>query len=170
MEHISSSSKKIKEIIDVIDDIAFQTNLLALNAAVEAARAGEQGKGFAVVADAVRSLAQRCATAAKDISTLINESVVLIEEGTAFATSSNNALLAIVNEVKESSNLIDKIAQASAEQSLGVSQVNQALSLLDGATQKNAQGASEVSHSAKLVVTEVSSLNAQMSKLKKILG
>lgn len=170
MEHISSSSKKIKEIIDVIDDIAFQTNLLALNAAVEAARAGEQGKGFAVVADAVRSLAQRCATAAKDISTLINESVVLIDEGTAFATSSNQALLAIVNEVKESSNLIDKIAQASAEQSLGVSQVNQALSLLDAATQKNAHGASEVSHSANLVVSEVTNLNTQMSKLKNILG
>ncbi len=144
MNQISVSSKKIEEIISVIDDIAFQTNLLALNAAVEAARAGEQGKGFAVVAEAVRSLAQRSSTSAKDISSLIKDSVAQIEEGSAIADKSGTILANIVNSIKKVSDLNNEIATASIEQATGIEQINKAMNQLDQAGQSNAASAEEI--------------------------
>src|SRR5690606_19337280 len=116
MTEISKDSKKISDIITVIDDIAFQTNLLALNAAVEAARAGEQGKGFAVVAEAVRALSQRSSAAAKDINDLIRSSVDRIEKGSEQAQKSGTVLSEILNSVQKVSQLNQEIAAASAEQ------------------------------------------------------
>ncbi len=148
MSEISQSSKKIEEIINVIDDIAFQTNLLALNAAVEAARAGEQGKGFAVVAEAVRNLAQRSASAAKDITLLIKDSVTKIERGTKIADTSGSVLKNIVGSIKKVSDLNTEIASASAEQANGISQISKAMNELDTSTQQNASAAEEVAASS----------------------
>lgn len=144
MTEISTSSKKIEEIIHVIDDIAFQTNLLALNAAVEAARAGEQGKGFAVVAEAVRALAQRSAASAKDISSLIKDSVSQIEKGSQIADQSGAVLTNIVNSIKKVSDLNNEIAAASAEQTTGIQQIGKAMNQLDQASQSNAASAEEI--------------------------
>lgn len=144
MTGISESSKKIKDIISVIDDIAFQTNLLALNAAVEAARAGEQGKGFAVVADAVRSLAQRSASAAKDISNLIQESVDKIQKGSEIANQSSVVLQNIVSSVNRVSDLNREIAEASSEQATGIQQISKAMTELDVSVQNNAVSAKEI--------------------------
>ncbi|WP_261842226.1 methyl-accepting chemotaxis protein [Aliamphritea ceti] len=138
MSTINQSSKQIVEIIGVIDEIAFQTNLLALNAAVEAARAGEQGRGFAVVASEVRSLAQRSASAAKDIKDLINESVVKVEEGTRLVGESGESLEQIVKSIKEVSDIVAEIAAASQEQASGIEQVNIAIGSMDEGTQQNA--------------------------------
>ncbi|QDK37323.1 methyl-accepting chemotaxis protein [Bdellovibrio sp. NC01] len=144
MNDISQSSKKIEEIISVIDDIAFQTNLLALNAAVEAARAGEQGKGFAVVAEAVRALAQRSAASAKDISSLIKESVHQIDNGSQIADKSGTVLANIVNSIKKVSDLNNEIAAASSEQTTGIQQISKAMNQLDQASQSNAASAEEI--------------------------
>ncbi|MBO9665535.1 MAG: MCP four helix bundle domain-containing protein [Bdellovibrio sp.] len=144
MGEISQSSKKIEEIISVIDDIAFQTNLLALNAAVEAARAGEQGKGFAVVAEAVRALAQRSASSAKDISSLIKDSVSQIENGSDIADKSGTVLSNIVNSIKKVSDLNNEIAAASSEQTTGIQQISKAMNQLDQASQSNAASAEEI--------------------------
>ena len=138
MYEISESSKKIADIIRVIDEIAFQTNLLALNAAVEAARAGDQGRGFAVVAGEVRNLAGRSATAAKEIKDLIQDSVSKVEEGTHLVAESGEALQEIVNSVKKVSDIIAEIAAASNEQSEGIGQVNRAIMQMDDMTQQNA--------------------------------
>ncbi len=148
MNDISQSSKKIEEIINVIDDIAFQTNLLALNAAVEAARAGEQGKGFAVVAEAVRNLAQRSASAAKDITVLIKDSVTKIERGTKTADASGSVLKNIVASIKKVSDLNNEIASASAEQANGIAQISKAMNELDTSTQQNASASEEVAASS----------------------
>tara|TARA_B110001454_G_scaffold213372_1_gene231439 strand:+ start:21412 stop:22944 length:1533 start_codon:yes stop_codon:yes gene_type:complete len=145
MTAISNSSKKIEEITSVIDDIAFQTNLLALNAAVEAARAGEQGKGFAVVAEAVRTLAQRSSTSAKDISSLIKDSVEQIDKGSSIADKSGGTLTNIVNSIKKVSDLNNEIATASNEQAAGIEQINTAMTQLDQAGQVNASTAEEIS-------------------------
>lgn len=145
MSAISTSSKKIEEITSVIDDIAFQTNLLALNAAVEAARAGEQGKGFAVVAEAVRALAQRSSTSAKDISSLIKDSVTQIDKGSHIADKSGGMLSNIVSSIKKVSDLNNEIATASNEQAAGIEQINTAMSQLDQAGQVNASSAMEIS-------------------------
>ncbi|UXR64052.1 methyl-accepting chemotaxis protein [Bdellovibrio bacteriovorus] len=144
MTEISQSSKKIEEIISVIDDIAFQTNLLALNAAVEAARAGEQGKGFAVVAEAVRALAQRSAASAKDISSLIKDSVSQIDTGSDIADKSGAVLTNIVNSIKKVSDLNNEIAAASSEQTTGIQQISKAMNQLDQAAQSNAASAEEI--------------------------
>ena len=138
MGDINSASKKIADIIGVIDEIAFQTNLLALNAAVEAARAGEQGRGFAVVAAEVRNLAQRSAAAAKEIKALIKDSVDKVGEGTKLVDMSGQTLEEIVTSVKKVSDIVAEIAAASQEQSTGIEQVNKAVMQLDQVTQQNA--------------------------------
>jgi len=138
MGEINDASKKIADIIGVIDEIAFQTNLLALNAAVEAARAGEQGRGFAVVAAEVRNLAQRSAAAAKEIKTLIKDSVEKVGEGSKLVDMSGQTLEEIVMSVKKVSDIVAEIAAASQEQSAGIEQVNKAVMQLDQVTQQNA--------------------------------
>ena len=138
MSEINKSSKKIADIINVIDEIAFQTNLLALNAAVEAARAGEQGRGFAVVASEVRNLAQRSATAAKEIKALINESVQKVGDGSELVNQSGQTLSEIVNSVKRVTDIISEISAASQEQAAGIDQVNKAVMQMDQSTQQNA--------------------------------
>jgi methyl-accepting chemotaxis protein len=138
IKEISDSSKKIADIISVINEIAFQTNLLALNAAVEAARAGEQGRGFAVVAGEVRNLAQRAATAAKEIDSLIKDSVEKVKNGTELSSKSGMSLKEIFEAVKKVSQLITEIATASEEQRQGIDQINIAISEMDSMTQQNA--------------------------------
>ncbi len=150
MSEINTASKEIADIIGVIDEIAFQTNLLALNAAVEAARAGEQGRGFAVVASEVRNLAQRSAGAAKEIKTLINDSVQKVEEGSRLVDKSGETLTAIVAAVQKVSAIIAEISSASQEQSAGIDQINRAIVQMDEVTQQNAalvEQASAVSES-----------------------
>ena len=138
MAAINTSSKKVADIIGVIDEIAFQTNLLALNAAVEAARAGEQGRGFAVVASEVRSLAQRSAAAAKEIKALINDSSEKVNEGTVLVDESGRTLEEIVASAKRVGDIVSQIADASIEQTKGIEQVNQAVTQMDEMTQQNA--------------------------------
>ena len=138
MRGINDSSRKIGDIIGVIDGIAFQTNILALNAAVEAARAGEQGRGFAVVASEVRSLAQRSADAAKEIKTLIGRSVEQVEQGTVLVDQAGKTMVEIVGSIQRVSDIVAEITSASVEQSAGVQQVGEAVSQMDQATQQNA--------------------------------
>jgi methyl-accepting chemotaxis protein len=138
MQKITDSSKRIADIIGVIDGIAFQTNIIALNAAVESARAGEQGRGFAVVASEVRSLAQRSAQAAKEIKDLIGESVERVEAGAALVNRAGESMRDIVASVERVGTIIDEITRAAHEQSEGIGQVNTAVSELDRATQQNA--------------------------------
>ncbi len=161
MSDISQSSRKIEEIINVIDDIAFQTNLLALNAAVEAARAGEQGKGFAVVAEAVRTLAQRSAEAAKDITGLIKDSVDKIERGTQVADKSGAVMSDIVTSVKKVSDLAAEISSGSGEQSTGIQQISKAMNQLDSSSQSNAASSEEIASTAE----EISAQSMQMQKM-----
>ncbi|KWR74954.1 methyl-accepting chemotaxis protein [Cupriavidus sp. IDO] len=138
MEEINGASKKVVDIIAVIEGIAFQTNILALNAAVEAARAGEQGRGFAVVAGEVRSLAQRSATAAKEIKALIGDSVDRVEKGSMLVMQSGQTMEEIVAAVKRVTDIMGEISAASSEQSAGIEQVNQAVTQMDSVTQQNA--------------------------------
>ncbi|MBQ5948549.1 methyl-accepting chemotaxis protein [Massilia sp. ST3] len=138
MTSISDSSKKVVDIISVIDGIAFQTNILALNAAVEAARAGEQGRGFAVVATEVRNLAQRSAAAAKEIKALIGDSVDKVSMGSMLVSEAGQTMDEVVGSVRRVSDIVAEITAASAEQSAGIGQVNQAIGQMDGVTQQNA--------------------------------
>jgi methyl-accepting chemotaxis protein len=138
MEEINGSSRRIADIIGTIDGIAFQTNILALNAAVEAARAGEQGRGFAVVASEVRGLAQRSATAAREIKGLIGASVDRVEAGTRLVADAGSTMGEIVASVQRVAHLINEISAAAEAQSTGLGQVNGAVADLDGMTQQNA--------------------------------
>jgi len=145
MEAINTSSRKIVDIISVIDGIAFQTNILALNAAVEAARAGEQGRGFAVVASEVRSLAGRSAEAAREIKTLITDSVDKVGVGTEQVAQAGETMQEIVTSIRRVADIVGEIASASREQSTGIAQINQAVTQLDGVTQQNAALVEETS-------------------------
>ncbi|HTP38308.1 MAG TPA: methyl-accepting chemotaxis protein [Steroidobacteraceae bacterium] len=164
MTEINDSSKKIADIIGVIDEIAFQTNLLALNAAVEAARAGEQGRGFAVVASEVRNLAGRSATAAKEIKDLINDSVKKVDEGSSLVAQSGQTLEQIVSAVKKVSDIIAEIAAASQEQSSGIDQVNKAVMQLDEMTQQNAALVEQASAASQSMADQARQLNEMMDK------
>lgn len=168
MGQISSSSKKIEEIINVIDDIAFQTNLLALNAAVEAARAGEQGKGFAVVAEAVRGLSQKSALAAKDIKDLIKDSVEKIDKGSAIADASKESMATIVTSIQKISSINNEISTASAEQSTGITQISRAMNDLDQAAQKNAASSEELDASSQEIKSQSDSIQDIIENLAKL--
>lgn len=159
MREIAQSSKKIGEITNVIDDIAFQTNLLALNASVEAARAGEQGKGFAVVAEAVRSLSQRSSVAAKDITALIHESSQQVDEGSKKAESSGEVLARIVTTIADLSKINTEISIASEDQSAGIGEIRKTINELDSSTQQNASAAEEVSALSDQMSQQTTSIN-----------
>jgi methyl-accepting chemotaxis protein len=163
MSEIDTSSKKIADIIKVIDEIAFQTNLLALNAAVEAARAGEQGRGFAVVASEVRNLAGRSATAAKEIKLLIEDSVSKVESGTQLVNESGKSLEEIVDSVKKASVMATEIAEASREQSEGIEQVNRAILQMDEMTQQNASLVEQAAAASEAMGAQAQELSALVS-------
>ncbi len=158
MDGINRSSKKIADIIGVIDEIAFQTNLLALNAAVEAARAGDQGRGFAVVASEVRKLAQRSSEAAREISDLIKDSVNRVESGAELVNQSGETLGEILDAVRNVSNIVSEIAAASDEQSSGIEQVNKAVMQMDTVTQQNAALVEEAAAAAKSLDEQANTL------------
>ena len=166
MAAISESSKKIADIIGVIDGIAFQTNILALNAAVEAARAGEQGRGFAVVAGEVRNLAQRSANAAKEIKTLITDSVSKIGHGTSQVNEAGQTMEEIVSSIKRVTDIMAEISAASSEQSQGIEQVNQAITQMDEVTQQNAALVEEAAAAAEALQEQAESLAQAVSVFK----
>ena len=163
MEEINTSSRKIADIISVIDGIAFQTNILALNAAVEAARAGEAGAGFAVVADEVRNLAQRCAAAAKETAAKIEDRVKKSQQGAQISADVAKSFTEIQSQVRKLDQLVAEIASASTEQSQGIVQVNTAVSRMDKVTQNNAASAEESASASE-------ELNAQAASLQEVVG
>jgi methyl-accepting chemotaxis protein len=163
MQVINESSRKIADIIGVIDAIAFQTNLLALNAAVEAARAGEQGRGFAVVASEVRSLAGRSAAAAKEIKELIQDSVTKIGDGSRLVEQSGKGLTDIVASVRKVTDIVGEISAASAEQASGIEQVGKAVASMDESTQQNAALAEQAAAASESIVQQVRELNASVT-------
>lgn len=166
MRGITESSRKIADIIGVIDSIAFQTNILALNAAVEAARAGEQGRGFAVVAGEVRTLAQRSAEAAKEIKLLINNSVDSITAGTALVDRAGHTMTEVVSSIRRVTDLVGEISAASSEQSQGVSQVGEAITQMDSTTQQNAALVEESAAAAESLKRQAQELVQAVSHFK----
>lgn len=166
MSSINEASRKIVDIISVIDGIAFQTNILALNAAVEAARAGEQGRGFAVVASEVRNLAQRSASAAKEIKTLIGDSVNQVEGGTKLVAEAGTTMTEIESSIQRVTDIMSEISAASAEQSAGIAQVNQAIIQMDEVTQQNAALVEQASAAAESLEEQAQSLAESVSVFK----
>jgi len=166
MTAIDASSKKMADIISVIDGIAFQTNILALNAAVEAARAGEQGRGFAVVASEVRNLAQRSASAAKEIKTLIDDSVAKVESGGKLVAEAGGTMEEVVSSIRRVNDIMSEITAASAEQSAGIEQVNQAVVQMDTVTQQNAALVEESAAAAESMQQQARSLVQLVSSFK----
>jgi methyl-accepting chemotaxis protein len=164
MGGINAASRKIADIIGVIDEIAFQTNLLALNAAVEAARAGEQGRGFAVVATEVRNLAGRSATAAKEIKSLIQDSVAKVDDGSRLVNESGQTLEDIVGAVKKVTDIVAEIAAASREQAAGIEQVNRAVMQMDEATQQNASLVEEAAAASEAIVGQAQALSELIAR------
>ncbi|GJI93409.1 hypothetical protein RugamoR57_01270 [Duganella caerulea] len=158
MTSINASSRKIVDIISVIDGIAFQTNILALNAAVEAARAGEQGRGFAVVASEVRNLAQRSAAAAREIKELITDSVANVDTGSKLVEEAGITMTEIVDSVKHVADIMSEISMAMQEQTSGIEQVNQAITQMDQVTQQNAALVEEAAASAETMQNQASNL------------
>jgi methyl-accepting chemotaxis protein len=170
MEEINVSSRKIADIIGVIDELAFQTNLLALNAAVEAARAGEQGRGFAVVASEVRNLAGRSATAARQIKDLIQDSVTKVHDGSMLVAQSGEALERIVSSVKKVSDIVAEIAAASNQQASGIEQVNRAVMQMDEMTQQNAALVEQASAASESMAEQARTLSEMMARYKVVEG
>ena len=166
MDEISSASQKIGDIITTVNEVAFQTNLLALNAAVEAARAGEHGKGFAVVAEEVRALAQRSAEASKQIRSLIEDTVGKIKAGDEIAKKTEESLHGIAQHIEELATTIDEIAAASAEQAVGVDELNRAISQIDSSTQLNAATVSDLSTTADSLKDEALGLTTEVAVFK----
>ena len=170
MDEITESSRRIADIIGVIDGIAFQTNILALNAAVEAARAGEQGRGFAVVASEVRSLAQRSAEAAKEIKSLIGASVDKVEVGSKLVGEAGQTMNDIVTQVQRVSDLISEISAATTEQTSGIGQVNDAVTQLDQMTQQNAALVEESAAAAESLRNQAQQLVGAVAVFKLLQG
>jgi methyl-accepting chemotaxis protein len=166
MEDIHSASKKVVDIIGVIDGIAFQTNILALNAAVEAARAGEQGRGFAVVASEVRSLAQRSASAAREIKLLIDDSVARVDAGSRLVGEAGATMQQIVDSVQKVTDLVAEISAASAEQTSGIEQVNRAIAEMDNTTQQNAALVEQAAAAAQAMQQQAGSLSELVAVFK----
>jgi methyl-accepting chemotaxis protein len=166
MQNINNASRRISDIVSVIDEIAFQTNLLALNAAVEAARVGEQGRGFAVVASEVRSLAGRSSTAAKEIKNLMRETMEKVESGTELVNQSGEQLTQIVSSVKKVAEFVSNISTSSQEQSAGIEQVNKALVQLEEITQQNAALVEETAAASQSVSQRATHLDRLVSRFK----